>query len=181
MGWIILSVIVVLIIVGFIAANASLKKEEKAKKEQEAKQEREREEREQEHKAEIEAIENLVKQHSAFDDGKLIHGLSKNAIALSRTGEIGIFTKDIEGMKVVNAKDIKSMRYEKVQEGVFETKMLFCVLNTTDFDNSIIKIGLGYNIWGEDDAKEKYNQIKQTWTALKGSGKKTKEATGTDG
>jgi len=186
MGWIIVVVIVAVIIALFIAARFSLKKDDAAKKEQEAKWEREREEREQNHKAEIETIENLTKQHAVFDDGKLIHGTSRNAIALSRTGEIGLFTEDIEGIKIVNAKDIKSMKYEKEKEKgpASETKECFCVLGVNDFDNPLIKISLGYYYGSNyrDDPKDKYDQIKQIWTALKGtSGKKTKEATGTDG
>ena len=150
-----------------------------AKTEQEAKREREREEREQKRKAEIEAIENLVKQHSAFDDGKLIHCTSRNAIALSRTGEIGIFTEDIEGIKIVNAKDIKSMKYEKEKGPASEIKECFCVLGINDFDNPLIKISLGYYYGSSygDDPKDKYDQIKQMWTTIKGTtGKKAKES-----
>lgn len=67
------------------------KKLTKIKSELESGRLKEKETRENTIETEIKTIENLVKQNSVFDNGKLIHIGRRNAIVFSRTGEIGIF------------------------------------------------------------------------------------------
>jgi len=117
-----------------------------------------------EERIEIETIENLVKQNPVFDNGKLIHGGRRNAIVFSRTGEIGICTDDIVGIKILDAKDIKSIKYQVVKDED-GTKEWFCILKTNDFDNPIIKLELAY-CFG-DNARDKYDQIAQLYSMLK--------------
>jgi len=117
-------------------------------------------------KLEIEAIEKTIKENSVFNDGKLIHGGRRNAIVFSRTGDIGVFADGIKGIKILKAKDIKSLKYLKTKDE-FGNKEWYCVLGVNDFDNPIIKIRLAFD--EEGDAGEKFENIKQLYTLLKQS------------
>jgi len=113
-------------------------------------------------KIERETIENLIKQHQIFNDGHLIHGGRRNAIAFSRAGEIGICSGSINGIKIIHAKDITSIKYQKVKDD--DVSEWFCVLGVNDFDNPTIKIQLAF--YEEGDARDKYNQIEQLYYML---------------
>lgn len=137
-----------------IIQNNEYKEKETAKKEQK--------------KQEVEYLENQIKQNPVFNDGKIIYGTHQNAIAFSRTGEVGVFTDNNIDIKIINVKDIKSLKYQVLNSGW--CKEYNCVIGIDDFDNPIIKINLAYDT-SPGNSKELYEKIKQTYSALKNIGK----------
>ena len=113
---------------------------------------------------ERETIENIVFQNSIFNNGKLIHCGRRNSIVFNRTGEVGIFTDEIDGIKIMNINDIKSIKYQMEKDN-WGTKTWYCVINTKDFDNPMIKILLSFV--DINNSKELYEEIKQYYSILK--------------
>ena len=108
-----------------------------------------------------------MKQYPVFNDGKLFHGGRRNAVVISRSGEIGLFSDDIKEIKILNVKDIKSIRYEKTGgiNKTLEPVECFCIFSINDFNNPIIKIRLAF--YEEGNANDLYNEIKQLYTIVK--------------
>ena len=124
-----------------------------------------RKEQEEKNKLIKDTIIDTIKQQTIFDNGRVFHGVSGNAIVFSRnSGDIGFFNDSIEGIKILNVKDIKSIRYENTGTKSNPADCS-CIFTIKDFDNPFIKITLDYY----NDARDTYNEIKQLYSMLKES------------
>ena len=153
-------VIIIFCVIYFIVFTNKNKKSKQIAEEKNKIYENEKIEKQNIKKLEIENIENEIKSNPIFNDSKLIYGYDKrNGIIFAKTGEIGIFIDNIEGMKIMNIKDIISMKHQYINDTTS------CILTINDFNNPTINIVLNY--YDKIEGKGKYDEIKQYYTLLK--------------
>lgn len=114
----------------------------------------------------IQNIERIIKNDSDFNSSKIIHGLHRNAVALSPNGSIGLFSDELEDMvkyRISDFKSIKQIKPAKDSFGDYEDSFN-CLLTFSNFENPNIKICLSYE---KNEADELYDEINATLSFLK--------------
>jgi DNA polymerase-3 subunit epsilon len=158
MLWALLILVVAIIVCSIIMnniKNKKIKEEEKKKAEQD--------ERNRIYRETKEKIERFFNEHEEFKNGKLFHGVSENAILVGRNGDIGFFNESLPDGKILNIRDVKSVK------SASQDVNFYCAFQVNDFDNPFINITLDF-CWDKEDrasARALYDKIKATIDSLK--------------